>query len=67
MLGRLPKISQERGKLIEMRDYHVLISWHPSAILRSLSSEEAQKRKMELLSDLKLAKQFIEPDLYKFD
>lgn len=59
ILGRLPKISEERGKFIEMQNHHVLISWHPSAILRSMNEEEAHHKKRELLSDLKLARQFV--------
>ena len=58
VLGRLPKISEERGKIIYGSPYaeKIIISWHPSAILRSTDPSESQERAQQLSSDLGLAK-----------
>ena len=57
ILGRLPKITQERGKIIRGSPYAeaVIISWHPAAILRSMDETEAAERRLQLAADLKLA------------
>ena len=58
IIGKLPKISEERGQIISNLKIApaVIISWHPSAILRSTSPDEAQERKDQLAADLQLAK-----------
>ncbi len=58
VLGRLPKISEERGKIIYGSPYaeKIIISWHPSAILRSTDPVESQQRAQQLSSDLGLAR-----------
>lgn len=57
VLGRLPKISEERGRVITNLKCApvVIVSWHPSAILRS-SPDQADKMRRELIQDLALAK-----------
>ncbi len=57
VLGRLPKIGSERGKIIKDNPYakSVIISWHPAAILRSFNQEELDQRLRDLVEDLKLA------------
>lgn len=61
VLGRLPKITQERGQVISdtASGAKVVISWHPSAILRSPHPEDAAQKKAELIEDLSLCKQLI--------
>ncbi len=55
--GKLPKISAERGKVITTLKIapSVIISWHPSAILRSFNDQEMTQRRQELSDDIKLA------------
>ncbi len=57
VLDRLPVISKERGSVLEELPTGelVLLSWHPSAILRSYGSGQAEKMKKELIEDLRLA------------
>ncbi len=57
LLGRLPKITQERGQIIRDSSFAdvIIISWHPAAILRSMDPIEAAERKAQLAMDLKLA------------
>jgi probable DNA metabolism protein len=57
VLGRLPKINQERGQIIRNSPYAevVLISWHPAAILRASDLEDAVTKKRQLGEDLALA------------
>ena len=57
VLGRLPKISAERGKLITGLKIApvVILSWHPSAILRSSLPAEAELRLQQLTDDLRIA------------
>jgi probable DNA metabolism protein len=54
ILGRLPKISSERGRLFHDSKLApaVLISWHPAAVLRAASESESAQKRGELLSDL---------------
>lgn len=54
LFGRLVKIQQERGRLFTDSHFapNMLISWHPAAILRSLSEEERLQRQEELAKDL---------------
>jgi probable DNA metabolism protein len=62
VLGRLPKIKDERGRM-----YHnpktggqTMVSWHPAAILRAGNDAEALIRANELAADLKLTREWIE-------
>lgn len=55
VLGRLPKISEERGQIIIQGERKIIISWHPSAILRATNEDEALKKTEQLIEDLKLA------------
>lgn len=56
VLGRLPKISDERGKLFKMNDKtKIVISWHPSAILRTRDESEQKTRHQQLTADIQLA------------
>jgi probable DNA metabolism protein len=58
VLGRLPKISSERGQVVQTRvgGPHLVLSWHPAAILRAGSDDERQKRFDDLCHDLITAK-----------
>ncbi len=55
--GKLPKIKDERGKVIKNLACapQVIISWHPSAILRSSDQSEFDSKTQDLINDLKLA------------
>ncbi|MBX3017071.1 MAG: UdgX family uracil-DNA binding protein [Bdellovibrionaceae bacterium] len=57
VLGRLPKLGSERGRVIQENTLapRIVLSWHPAAILRSSSPEEEHRRKAELAADLALA------------
>lgn len=57
-LGRLPKVSDERGRLLRSRDHQEdsILSWHPASILRATSDEERAKKFADLVHDLSLAK-----------
>lgn len=56
ILGRLPKITEERGKIFANHfSENIILSWHPAAILRSSSAEETMLRKIQLTEDLRLA------------
>lgn len=57
VLERSVRLTSERGKKIQdspVAEY-VLISWHPSAILRSPDREAADQKRQEPIKDLKLA------------
>lgn len=58
ILGRLPKITEERGRVLKSRRFaaDVLLSWHPAAILRSSTEAEKQQRLEQLRDDLTLAR-----------
>lgn len=58
VLGRLPKITEERGKVITGNPLaeRIILSWHPAAILRSSTDEESLTRMNQLAQDLALAK-----------
>ncbi|UOF02176.1 UdgX family uracil-DNA binding protein [Bdellovibrio reynosensis] len=58
VLGRVPKISTERGKVIQddKTGDMIIISWHPSAILRGYDLEDSDLKRAQLIADLKLAK-----------
>lgn len=55
--GRLVKIQSERQTLYRQSGFAdvLLMSWHPSAILRTTSEEEKNLRFRELVEDLQLA------------
>lgn len=57
ILGRLPKIIAERGKVIVgvAAAPAVIITWHPSALLRSIDPSDKEKKFKELVHDFKLA------------
>ncbi|RYZ86712.1 MAG: DUF4130 domain-containing protein, partial [Proteobacteria bacterium] len=57
VLGRLPKIGQERGKVIRGSPYaeYILISWHPAAILRAMDAADAELKIQQLAADLGMA------------
>lgn len=57
VLNRAVVISKERGQTLDELESgaKVIISWHPSAILRSISREQSAKMRDELIKDLKLA------------
>lgn len=57
LFGLLPKISTDRGKV--RRDLpaapNVILTWHPSALLRATGESERAERESQLIQDLKLA------------
>lgn len=57
VLGRLPKVGAERGKVITGSNLapKVILSWHPAAILRTMDENEARERMHQLREDLRLA------------
>ncbi len=57
IFGKLPKISEERGRVRSDLKIapHTAVSWHPSAILRASSEQEKARKFSELVEDLKLA------------
>lgn len=60
LLGRLPKVKEERGRLFESAlAPAILLSWHPAAILRSFSEEDRLERLENLKMDLSHAKNFL--------
>jgi uracil-DNA glycosylase len=58
LLGRLVKITEERGRSYEDSPWAplVVLSWHPSAILRAPTPEAQQQQFNELCQDLALVK-----------
>lgn len=59
ILDRQPEIGKERGKILEElpSGERVILSWHPSAILRGYSGSQSDKMRKELITDLRLAAQ----------
>ena len=57
IMGKLPKIKDERGQIISSLACapKVIISWHPSALLRASSESESAEKMQQLVGDLKLA------------
>jgi len=57
VLGRLPKIGVERGKIQKSNRFaeKVMVSWHPSAILRSITPKDRAERMKQLTQDIKAA------------
>ncbi len=62
ILGRLPKITEERGKVFNNVNLapNVVLSWHPSAILRGGSDEEKTQRRLQLRADLELVAKILQ-------
>jgi probable DNA metabolism protein len=56
VLGRKASIGQERGHLIDQRNASVIVTYHPSAVLRSPDERVQQQIFRNLVSDLMLAK-----------
>ncbi|MBC7741816.1 MAG: UdgX family uracil-DNA binding protein [Bdellovibrionaceae bacterium] len=61
IIGKLPKIGDERGKIITSLKIapQVILSWHPAAILRASDEAESQLRRKQLADDLRLAIQSV--------
>ncbi len=59
LLGRQPKIGEERGRILSLKDkpYKIILSWHPASILRAFDAEDARQKTEQLTKDLQLAKQ----------
>jgi len=57
VLGRRPHIGAERGKAQRIGDRQVVLTYHPSAVLRAPDEAMRQELYAMLVSDLKLAKQ----------
>lgn len=57
LAGRLVQIKEERQKFLPSHAYQadLLITWHPSAILRATNEEEKTARFAELVEDLRRA------------
>ena len=57
VLGQTLPITKERGRDLQGtgKADHVVISWHPSAILRSIDFKDSNRMRAELISALKLA------------
>ncbi len=60
VLGRLPKIGEERKNVVRDSPYApaIFVSWHPAAILRAGSAEESAEKKEQLAQDIKRAVEF---------
>lgn len=58
ILGRVAKITKERGRLLKMpeTDLPLVLTWHPSSILRMQDEPQKEARRKEILKDLRLAK-----------
>lgn len=61
VLGRLTNISKERGQIMEnfASAPKIVVSWHPSAILRSANEGEQQEKLNQFVADLRLAQEAI--------
>lgn len=59
VLGRLPKITSERGRVMTGFGLapQIVLSWHPSAILRTTDEVEKNQRMQNLCDDLRLVAQ----------
>lgn len=56
VLGREVKIGEERGEIRHERgSTKVIVSWHPSAVLRTWSDDERQERQDDLVRDFSRA------------
>lgn len=59
LTGRKEGITKRRGKVEETETGSVLLSWHPSYILRVPNREAADRARAQLLDDLKLAAELV--------
>lgn len=56
VLGRMPKISEERGNFFHTNEKtKIVISWHPAAILRTGDENEQKVRAEQLCNDIQIA------------
>lgn len=53
VLGRRPVLAKERGRILNSKYGNIILSWHPSSILRS-TPESADLKMAQLRSDLEL-------------
>jgi len=62
LIGMKPTISKTRGRAMTHLNIapNVIVSWHPSAILRTIDPAHAALKQNQLIADLKLAKQLSE-------
>lgn len=62
VLGRLPKIIEERGRLIKDSPYAdaIFISWHPSAILRAGNEDDSNEKREQLAQDIMKAVAYLD-------
>lgn len=58
ILGRAVKITAERGTRLRSEEFNcdVIVSWHPSAILRAVDDHDSKIKAQQLADDLALAK-----------
>jgi probable DNA metabolism protein len=63
LMGRLVKITEERGHLVDDNPWapNVMLSWHPSAILRAPTPEAKQQQFEELCRDLAVLRDIVRP------
>ena len=59
LTGRKEGITRRRGKVEETADGPVLLSWHPSYILRVPDKGAAAEARAQLVEDLRLAARFV--------
>ncbi|WP_413558987.1 UdgX family uracil-DNA binding protein [Bdellovibrio sp. HCB209] len=57
ILGRLVKINEARERIVQNNSFapNIIISWHPSAILRAFDKNDAIEKRAQLKSDLERA------------
>ncbi|MBD63725.1 MAG: hypothetical protein CME62_00835 [Halobacteriovoraceae bacterium] len=56
VLGKKPKLSQERGEIFSTKyAKNIIISWHPSSILRTENAELKRMKKNQLAEDIQRA------------
>jgi DNA polymerase len=56
VLGRIVRITQERGKFIPLNSREVFVTIHPSAILRLRESSEREEELNRLVAEMKLVR-----------
>ncbi|AXC51033.1 DUF4130 domain-containing protein [Paracoccus suum] len=59
LTGRKEGITRRRGKIEDTPDGPVLLSWHPSYILRIPDAAAQEKARAELLADLEMAREVV--------
>lgn len=59
ILGRLPKLSEERGKIIRGSPFAeiIILSWNPASLLQMSNKEEASLRFQQIKDDFQLVKE----------